>query len=222
MAGTVAPNIVTDGLVFYVDAANTKSYVSGSTTWADIVAGNNVTLINGPIFTSANSGGIIYDGTNDYSAAGTSETFNITGNLTVCAWVRPTGSFSTQGNIVSKNGNAGYRMRFQSNGTFWIYANGNTITSPLSYSLNNWYHTTAAFTSSGLRMYINGNLLNSNSTPFNPSYSIPSNFYIGAVNATGGELFRGTVSMVNLYNRALNINEVRQNYNSTKTRFGLT
>jgi hypothetical protein len=44
MAGTVAPNIVTDGLVLYLDAANTKSYVSGSTTWVDIAAGNNSTL----------------------------------------------------------------------------------------------------------------------------------------------------------------------------------
>ncbi len=44
MAGTVAPNMVTDGLVLYLDAANTKSYVSGSTTWTDIAAGNNSTL----------------------------------------------------------------------------------------------------------------------------------------------------------------------------------
>jgi len=36
MAGTVAPDIVTNGLVLYLDAANTKSYVSGSTSWTDI------------------------------------------------------------------------------------------------------------------------------------------------------------------------------------------
>jgi hypothetical protein len=66
MAGTVAPNIVTDGLVLYLDAANVKSYVSGSTTWVDIAAGNNVTLTNGPTFNSGNNGSIVFDGTNDY------------------------------------------------------------------------------------------------------------------------------------------------------------
>jgi hypothetical protein len=30
------PNVVMDGLVLWLDAANTKSYVSGSTTWNDI------------------------------------------------------------------------------------------------------------------------------------------------------------------------------------------
>lgn len=213
--------IITSGLTFHVDAGFIPSYYRTGTSWYDLsYNGNNVTLINGPTYNSSNGGGIIYDGTNDYSSAGTSAVFNITGNLTVCAWVKPTGSFSTQGNIVSKNGNGGYRMRFQSNGTFWMYANGNQLTSPSTYSLNNWYYTVAAFTSSGLRMYINGSLVNSNVTAFNPSYP-SSNFYIGAVNASGGELFRGTVSIVSVYNRELSAGEVLQNYNAQKSRFGL-
>ena len=64
MAGTVAPNIVTDGLVLYLDAANPNSYVSGSTTWVDIAAGNNGTLVNGPTFSSANGGSLLFNGTN--------------------------------------------------------------------------------------------------------------------------------------------------------------
>ena len=48
------PNIVFDGLVLYLDAGNTKSYISGSTTWNDISRlGNNGTLINGPTFSSS-------------------------------------------------------------------------------------------------------------------------------------------------------------------------
>jgi hypothetical protein len=67
MAGTVAPNIVTDGLAFYLDAANTKSYVSGSTTWTDIANLTNGTLTNGPTFNSANGGSIVFDGVDDYA-----------------------------------------------------------------------------------------------------------------------------------------------------------
>lgn len=63
-----SPKIVTDGLVLALDAGNTKSYTSGSTTWYDKSGnGYNETLINGPTFSSANGGSIVFDGTNDYA-----------------------------------------------------------------------------------------------------------------------------------------------------------
>ena len=67
MSFSYSPKIITDGLVLYLDAANPYSYVSGSTVWNDISrGGNNGTLINGPTFSSANNGSIVFDGTNDY------------------------------------------------------------------------------------------------------------------------------------------------------------
>lgn len=67
MAFNYSPNIVRDSsLVLYLDAANTKSYVSGSTIWNDISrGGNNGTLTNGPTFNSSNNGSIVFDGVND-------------------------------------------------------------------------------------------------------------------------------------------------------------
>jgi len=212
--------IITSGLTFHVDAGFIPSYYRTGTSWYDLsYNGNPITLINGPTYNSSNGGGIIFDGTNDYSSAGTSTVFDITGNLTVSSWVKPS-LFTNQGNIVSKNGNGGYRMRFQSNGTFWLYANGNSVTSSSTYSTNNWYNAVGVFSSTGLRMYINGTLAGSNGNAFNPSYPT-SNFYIGAVNASGGELFQGTVAIVSLYNRALNQTEITQNFNAQKSRFGL-
>ena len=59
--------IITEGLIFYVDAANVKSYVSGSTTWNDISTRQHVTtLINSPTFSESNSGCIVFDGVDDY------------------------------------------------------------------------------------------------------------------------------------------------------------
>ena len=57
--------IVTDGLVFYVDAGNNKSYPGSGTTCTDLVGGNDGTLTNGPTFNSANGGNILFDGSND-------------------------------------------------------------------------------------------------------------------------------------------------------------
>lgn len=78
--------IVTDGLVFYVDAGNSKSYdgVSGGTTWTDLVGSNNGTLTNmdtnpasgGYVYDSANGGSIVFDNANAYAQTGTITTFS--------------------------------------------------------------------------------------------------------------------------------------------------
>ena len=66
MSFRYSPKIVTDGLVLYLDAANPKSYVSGSTTWFDL-SGNNYhgTLINGAGFSSERNGCMTFDGIDD-------------------------------------------------------------------------------------------------------------------------------------------------------------
>ena len=217
MAFHYSPKIVTEGLVLYLDAGNVKSYPLSGTAWSDISKQeNNATLFNSPTFNSSDGGSVVFDGTDDYCLAGTG--LAITGNLTVTAWVRPS-SFTNQGNIVSKAANLGYRMRFQSNGTFWMYSNTNTITSPSAYTINNWFHTVGVFSSTGLRMYINGSIVQSNGTPFTPSYGV-SSFIVGG-NSTTQELFQGRIANVSVYNRALNQTEITQNFNAQKTRFGL-
>jgi hypothetical protein len=67
--------IVTDGLVFYVDAGNSNSYdsVSGGDTWSDLISGNGADLTNmeidpvnaGYAYDSTAGGGLVFDGTND-------------------------------------------------------------------------------------------------------------------------------------------------------------
>ena len=209
--------IVTSGLTLLLDAGFTPSYPKSGTSWTDLsFSGNNATLYNGPTYNSSDGGSVVFDGTNDFCLAGTG--LAITGNLTVAAWVRPS-SFTNQGNIVSKSSNLGYRMRFQSNGTFWMYSNTNTITSPSAYTINNWFHTVGVFSSTGLRMYINGSLVQSNGTAFSPSYIVGS-FIVGGFNSTS-ELFQGRIANVSVYNRALSATEVLQNYNAQKARFGL-
>jgi hypothetical protein len=217
MAFHYSPKIITDGLVLCLDAGNVKSYPLSGTAWSDISKQeNNAILFNGPTYDSSNGGSILFDGTNDYCVAGTG--LGITGNLTLAAWVRPS-SFTNQGNIVSKSSNPGYRMRFQSNGTFWMYSNTNTITSPSTYTINNWFYTVGVFSSSGLRMYINGSLVQSNGVAFSPSYGGFS-FLVGGFSSTQ-ELFQGRIANVGVYNRALNQTEITQNFNAQKTRFGL-
>ena len=64
-----SPLIVTDGLVFYIDAASTKCYSGSGNTANGLVGGIGATLINGVGFTSSNNGSFILDGSDDYIAA---------------------------------------------------------------------------------------------------------------------------------------------------------
>ena len=55
MATIGGSNIVTDGLVLSLDAANRRSYPGSGTAWSDMAGNNNIgTLTNGPTFNSAN------------------------------------------------------------------------------------------------------------------------------------------------------------------------
>jgi hypothetical protein len=82
-------NIVVDGLVLYLDAANTKSYLGSGTTWSDLSRSeNNGALINGPNFNTSNNGVISFDGTNDSVQIPNSSSLNFgTGDFTIIIWV---------------------------------------------------------------------------------------------------------------------------------------
>jgi hypothetical protein len=82
-----SPKIVTDGLVLYLDAANTRSYPGTGTTWSDLSrGGNNGSLINGPTFNSANGGSIVFDGSNDYVDCGNIDDIKNASQVSISIW----------------------------------------------------------------------------------------------------------------------------------------
>ena len=65
--------IVTNGLLEHWDAAQLRSYGGSGNTWYDLSGrGKNLTLTNGPVYSSAFGGGIVYDNVDDYITAGVS------------------------------------------------------------------------------------------------------------------------------------------------------
>ena len=71
MACNAGPDIIEDGLVLCLDAANINSYPKSGTTWSDLAGANDGTMEN---MTSANygsdNGGVLsFDGTNEYIVA---------------------------------------------------------------------------------------------------------------------------------------------------------
>ena len=99
MSGNIAPNTITDNLVLYLDAANNKSYVSGSTSWLDLTPNqsNSGSLTNGPIFNTGSGGNIVFDGTNDYAVITDTTPSWLLGDpsFTVCGWFKRNGDWNS-------------------------------------------------------------------------------------------------------------------------------
>ena len=191
------PNISDDGLVLSLDAANTKSYVNGSTTWIDLSRrGNNGTLVNGPTFSSANLGSIVFDGTNDYMI-----TTSIANFRTISLWID-----------------------YKNIGVQWKYlldarpGMANSWYSPEGIGSNwesqyvNGQNTSISFSFITIGIWCNLVLIANNN--YTPTVTFMNRF-------TGNENAQGSISNVQVYNRVLSPSEVLQNYNAQKSRFGL-
>ncbi len=223
MAFNYSPKIVTDGLVLYLDAANPNSYVSGSTTWRDISrGGNNGTLVNGPTFNSANGGSIVFDGTNDFISTNFTQTF--TSELTVETWYRGTKIIRNHlwnfGSSVANN----LYCNFNDTGrTLWVYWQGNGTPAirftTINFTDSNIHHLVFRHSGSINQIYFDGQLLTPQETAGTQTFT--GGGVGGSYNIAGSPFFGGNVYTNRIYNRALSQQEILQNYNATKTRFGL-
>lgn len=176
MAGSAGPNIVENGLVFAVDAADKNSYIGSGTTWKD-VSGNaySGTLTNGPTFSNTNGGVINFDGTNDYVTFG-NVLASLT-NLSLECFVK-FGIQSTSFNgIISKTlSNAdGYEIRTSNGATStttiveFRYVGDNASIGFGTLTNGIWYHLVATGTNGSQKTYINGVQVGSGTTALSPS-----------------------------------------------------
>lgn len=207
--------IVKDGLVLYLDASSPNSYNSnfGLTTWKDISGnGNNGTLVNGPTFNSGNGGSIVFDGSNDYVSI---PSFSFTEDFSVNFWEMLTfGTGNNQG--VIGNVGAGDDINHYG-GKVRLYnrtADSDAIVAITSVSLNIYYNYTFTRTGTSYKIYTNGVLDNLNTYPV-------FSWDVSAIGSGNAGYFRGKIPLIHLYSRALTAQEVLQNYNATKSRFGL-
>jgi hypothetical protein len=219
------PAVITNGLVLNLDAGFTPSYPTTATTWYDVSSGGyNGTLINSPTFSSANSGSIVFDGVDDYVNLGTTD-FGITRDFTISFWMDMTQTGVIQ--IFTKGYNVPYGIYIakQSNNRLTCQISltsgyGQTDTVTTSYSgIKNW---AVVRNNTSLTWYVNGAQDNTTSlSSFDVSQSNSKEWRIASNYDTALGQFKGNMYNQLLYNRALTAAEVLQNYNATKSRFGL-
>lgn len=160
---------------------------------------------------------LIFDGSDDYVDCGNNPSLNITGAITIMAWVKPA-SKTTPGTIASKENyaNASGWMLFQMLGVDWYFRiyNGttsNAVSLANSVTLDKWQHIVATYDKQYLRLYKNGEQI-ATSVAWNWSIATTEeHLWLGA-RSTVGQHFNGSISEVRIYNRALNETEIRFSY----------
>ena len=219
------PNIVKEGLILHFDAASRRSYTSGSDIWRNLtdidspISGNMVGLS----WTGSAIGSVYFDGTENYVDCGLN-IFNTSSYTKIIAF-KP--HQADANNLISGDTHQNYGLH-----TLWMNSTSDTIKAghnALSYNtiqynagnmLHKWNWVAQTFDSStGFQLYYNGNLVASSSdtTPILSG----SGCYIGAYKHTTYNDFNGVIGIAMIYNRVLTDDEMAQNYEAVKRRFGL-
>jgi hypothetical protein len=226
MAGASGPDLVQNGLVLALDAADKNSYRGSGTSWFDLSGNTNTgTLTNGPTFSGANLGTIVFDGVDDYVSISNNSNFNNGNNITVEAWVLCTNwSSYTHPMIVAKGINVEWIL-WKSNDVGYVGKLGwraaGTVYSTTSLPNNTWVQCVGSIGSAGQKVYLNGVLESTVGNTTFTSGNVNVTIAAGLVTGSPSNLLGANVAITKIYNIQLTDNQVLQNYNATKTRFGL-
>ena len=238
------PRIVTDGLVLHLDAANKKSYPGNGTVWYDLSKNKRSgTLTNGPTFNSSNSGSVLLDGTNDYIDLGTSFTANFSTGTTVEIWSKFVTTKNWARLIDINNGTNTCVLifaRYSTTSKIGFEARNSPFTSQGGcYTTNDVISngviqhfvgtigggTIGGVPSTAAKIYINGvsQSLTQFGThfPYVPDCSSNRTFWMGRSAFTADAYLNNNIYSIRIYNKELSQNEVLQNFNATKSRYGL-
>jgi len=238
MATSYSPNVVTDGLVLYLDAANKKSYPGSGTTWSDLSGnGYNGTLTNGPTFDSGNGGSIVCDGVDDrITTSGTPTELQGDPSFTISMWVK------RLANEVTNTGIWGFGGDITNQGiNSWWNVNSNeitidtwgqaTFTTGQTYPLNEWVYVSwqkiaGAMTRANCILWKNLTSYTGVALTVLRAENVAPNInnngvVLGRVSNAYSVPVNFQYSLTNIYNRVLTAAEIQQNYNATKGRFGL-
>lgn len=213
-----SPRIISDGLIFYLDAGNPRCYAGTGLTCYDLRASLAGFLVNGVGFGTANNGHFIFDGTNDQIQISQIGSALLSGSqdFTISAWVQSSGGTGT----IFANYLAGNLQVLYSPSYIGLWLNGavayaNTAT---YYSANIVNLVAQRSSGTNITIYLNGQVIKTGTS--NSTIGTTLDFRIGA-NTANGELFQGKLYNLQVHNRALSSTEILQNYASVKGRYGL-
>ena len=227
MACAAGPDVSESGLVLALDAGNLKSYPGSGTTWTDLSGnGNNGTLVNGPTYSSSNGGSIAFDRVDDYVTASRPSSIVTGGSITISIWAKWTTGGETSQTLVDNNEFSsrpprGFRLQDipDINKRLSFITNGSTLQSTFQVGDGTWRYVVVTVDTSTMKMYIDGAV--NSTTSVSGLATVQPNITIGYRQADSSQYFSGNIAQASIYNRALTAQEIQQNYNATRGRYGI-
>lgn len=232
----VQSSIVTNNLVLNLDAGNSASYPGSGTTWTDLSGNNNTaTLINGVGYNSGNGGYLSFDGLNDYATLGATVPTTLRigqSDFTIDFWVYTNGTsaYSICGNLDDNSGDGSYwvilnstytglhTVQFGVPGTTRKFG---TTTLPI----NTWTNITLSRISNVITCYINASAYGSTASSVNFTGNYNIDYLLGMAKSSSSYNkypLNGRLPILRIYNGiGLTSTQVLQNFNATKSRYGL-
>ena len=238
ITGIQTYELVTDNLFLHLDASDSASYSGSGSTWYDLTANNNDATIDGATYDSADGGLFDLDGSNDNISIPhvSSLSLSTTAQRTIQVWVKIDAlpALNTQvpvfGKLSSSFGFDGYwGGLFSNGGAVRCVSNGTSVqrvsTSTSTISTDTWYLFTfisqITSTSNTTKVYINETEYITNAHG-SDSYSESNPLYLGYIGSgVGSNYLNGKIGACYFYTKGLSASEVSENYNATKTRYGL-
>ncbi len=205
-------------------SSNLAAWYKGENNANDSAGFNNGTAQNGAAFAAGRVGqSLLLDGVDDHVSVPHNSNLDITGAITIEAWIYPT---TSNGRIVSKQTVSGsstnYILELLSGKlVFYSYDAAtpqyNTLNSTVNIPLNQWSHVAMTISNSSFSFYVNGSS-ESFSVNFTNRAATDGPLYIGTTknNAVpnGTTYFSGKIDELSLYNRALTAGEIQSIYNA--------
>jgi hypothetical protein len=221
------PRTITDGLVLCLDAANPKSYSGSGATWSDLSGnGNNGTLVNGVGYSGDNLGSLVFDGVDDSSQL----QFQFTNTYTININIKFIGATTGNRAIIDLGNQTpsirlylqDSKLKIQHEGAF---ASLGVLTTQ-NVPTNIWKSYTITGNESFCQIFDNGALNNFGSVGGPPriqlsEMGIADKPTSGSGSSTSISPLNCFISQILIYNKVLTPQEIQQNFNATKGRYGL-
>jgi hypothetical protein len=220
--------IVSNGLMLHLDAAQLRSYSGSGSTWTDLTTNGNNGTLNGTTFNTSNGGSISFNGSSDYVSFASLTNLNnpYASNEVWVYFNNPTAAVNEQP-ISRTNISPGTFNIIKSASFGGILAcnmrdSTNTQVTPFSSVVpSGWVHIVQTYDGNSLLLYANTGVAVSQ-TISNQTINTGGTLNINlGRNASGVAYLNGRIAIARIYDRALSSTEVSQNYNATKSRFGL-
>ena len=214
------PDIVENGLVLCLDAGNRKSYSGSGTVWNDISGNGRTATINGsPVF---ENGYFDITGDTTYISMPNSGLVPRTNDFTYSCWINFDAFDSNDTIFENGSWTDTLLFRHQSNNGIRVYAEG-VLRGTFSWvaTAGVWYNIVFKRESDTASCFINNV---STGTPFAMSVDINlanQNLWLMRSQHTTNQFTNGKIATFSIYNRALSNNEIQQNFNATRGRFGI-